>query len=1272
MLLQRSKLAAQRAERPYLAPIWLLLLMGGLIIFALAMIYPQQNLIQRVVKAPESGLSSAYVTNLLRTDPDNPRLRLLLAAQALEHGNFADLRSTLQPALEANDPALRREALWLLWQADEQEFKKQSLKGSTQLHTIRQQLARQLAELAGEDWPTEQQASIASRAFAFGEPAVGLALYRQIAERSRLPEEAADWYAKGAGIALGHALYQGSAELYLQARQKTRDPARAKNYFLTALRTLQSGNLLAEALTTAERDIGQLANDYDTLYFVTRLARAAGRPDVADRYVRQLLRLSLLRQLEQVRLAEAHGGAWPQKVSLRSVDRSNGPQLPFDDKAYTLGYEVFLENRKLEDAWKVAASAVRQSPEDMAWRERLAKVAEWTSRPEMALEHWWHLARQTKRDDAWQAVLRLAPGLLNDNALIGALQFELAKQPNDPRLLQELIAAWERLGQPRMALDHLRQYSRINAQPRTLEMLAELAERAGDSPLALQTWQRLFSDPAEATPPRVVRAATLALLQGNNTDAMHWLELAQNKDSQPANEKGELLRLTGQVAQIEQRDQLAIRSFTALSQMPLAEASDFDALIHLLDSTHPLEAASVAIRAWERFAEPKHLIKALTLYAGNEQWLTMGTLLNRLSPTAKAPYNTLAALRRQPEFLHLRGTYYQHTGQLADARRDIAAALALAPGSHDLQTAMLWLLIDSNDAPGLRRFLASREPAWRHDAGMHDGLAAAYLALSRPKVALDRYLTPHLGERKNDFLWLMNYADALDQNQQSDRAWRLRRHLLSAEWQSIQVSAVNRKNSQNLKRQNWLSADDLDQTRRLARTRLLITQRSGDSGLDALRELLRLDRDADGKYSNAAMETAIGWLQDAGEYSAVRGHLWQQYARSQGKAANRPLWAEISVALASDDAATLRPILEQYGERLPRYDRINAAQRLGDLRLAQSDAFDTQDEQSDDDALHMQLAESLLAFSDYAGVALADRKLGAIAEQLTAADWHLALTPRLALDFQLGSLQRSNKDEAVIRNVPDERFTSLRIDWRHDDGQTTLLAEKRHSLSDYTPLQLEHEHRIDNRLSLRIGLGQHLVSQESTALRVAGMKDRASFSLSYQPTRLDRISFEQLFERYEIQTGSPVGRGTHSTLIVAHALRQESPDLEISAFWSTHRFSREASYSDPALAALLPTGTASVSALQPSFFLPDNFDFYGIRLATDLRYERQYTRALRPYGSLAGTWHSQLGAGYDLRLGLAGSILGADHFSLTWGQSKAGIQTGGLSRDLNFNYRLHY
>ena len=39
---------------------------------------------------------------------------------------------------------------------------------------------------------------------------------------------------------------------------------------------------------------------------------------------------------------------------------------------------------------------------------------------------------------------------------------------------------------------------------------------------------------------------------------------------------------------------------------------------------------------------------------------------------------------------------------------------------------------------------------------------------------------------------------------------------------------------------------------------------------------------------------------------------------------------------------------------------------------------------------------------------------------------------------------------------------------------------------------------------------------------------------------------------------------------------------------------------------------------------------------------------------------------------IAGSLLGADHLALSWGIGKSGLQTGGLVRDLQLTYRIHY
>ena len=236
-----------------------------------------------------------------------------------------------------------------------------------------------------------------------------------------------------------------------------------------------------------------------------------------------------------------------------------------------------------------------------------------------------------------------------------------------------------------------------------------------------------------------------------------------------------------------------------------------------------------------------------------------------------------------------------------------------------------------------------------------------------------------------------------------------------------------------------------------------------------------------------------------------------------------------------------------------------------------------------------------------------------------------------------------------------------------------MLAEKRKSFDDYTPLLVEHEQRIDNRLSLHFALGSQLPSQASLPLRVAGMKNEAMLGIRYRPTRMDRIVIEHRQADYALQSGGKLGNGNQTAVTLAHTYRQEARDLEFSAFWTNNQFERKPELSgfsqkDLGVLRYFPDNFTP----GPGFFLPDSFNFYGLRVSTDMRYEQEYTRAIRPFASLASTWHSQLGGGYDIRLGVAGSVLGADHFALNWGIAKSGMQTSGLTRELLFTYRIHY
>lgn len=1296
MLPPGSTSSAQATERPVLAPDWLVLAMTALVCLALWLIYPRQDLEKRLAGLAESELTNAYLSNLLRSDPDNPHLRLLLAQRQIAHGEVTHARRTLAPALASSDPELHRQALWTQWELALYEYNHLPA-SADQRQAQSQAIRQQIQELAQIPWPPAQTLRLATWASQFQENTLALALFTMLVPDD--PQAAAQFYRSAAQEALARGNYHGSARLYLQASTASPSAREAKALYIDAVRTLQSGNQMAAALALAEAEAGPWASDPEVLTLLVNLARAAGQPDVAEKYVRQLLRQSLSGQWKkQEHLALANqgfyekiylkhlissaqpapktmsstvyddGARWLRPRGLPMADQAAPPALPpFDEKTYLLGYQVFLENGKLQDAWLLASAAVQHRPEAMDWRERLAQTSEWTGRQPQALQHWLALARRTGSDAAWQAVLRLAPGLFDDAALAEALGHALQSRPGDRALLHAFVATQERAGEPQAAIAFLQRHP---PTADTLELLAQLAERAGQPELALATWQRLLADPQQLDAQRAMQAALLALRQGQPDLGLAWLEAAHAlPPPQESEAAATLWRVTGAVAESRDHQTLAVDAYRQLVATPEAELTDFDGLIRLLLPPQPLQAAEAAWQAWERFHDPRHLLQAWTIWSNRNQWPLMTQSLAQL----QAQPQHWQALQQSPEFLRLLGTYHQNFGRLELARQYYEAGFALAPDSDAMRQALLWLFIDSNDAVALQRLLTQYESRWSQSEAMHDSLAAAYQALSQPQVALQRYLTPQAEAHANDFLWLMNYADALGENQQGDQAWRLRRALLARQWEQASQGSAGQRLSRAQARAQWLTQEGMDTVQRIARARLNLTQQPGDPALEVLRELLRLDRDAQGNYSNAAAETAIGWLQDAAEYGAERRFLYHQYARSQGLRSHRPLWADITLALAEEDKAATGQLLETFDQRLPRYDRVNAAAAIGDLRRAQSAAFETQDRQTDDDPLHLQLTDNLLAFSDQAGASTQYSQLGGMDEVRNAALLHLAVSPRLSLDMELTSIRRLRTAPNLLRNVPDEEVAQVLVRWRHTDGETQLRAAARHGYATTYPRLLAHEQRLDNRLTLGGEVGTQQPSEESLALRIGGMKDRAAANLRYQATRQDQFTLTHWAERYMLQTGAVVGTGRHSSLQYSHTYRQDAPGLAFGAFWSRHAFERR----DPGnflgpqgqqFQNLLPPGTA----MGPDLFLPESFRFYGVELSSNMRYAQEYTRAMRPYASVSRTWHSSLGPGYGLRLGVSGSVFGPDHLNLDWSLTKSGGQSLGLTRSLQLSYRLHF
>jgi predicted Zn-dependent protease len=1240
MMQRRSTLFASRGERPRLAPPWAIALIALLVVGLMVLIFPRQALIQRMVTATEqSELGAAYLDNLLRTDPDNPELRLVLARQQYRSGKLDSAEATLRVAFSSPQASVREDAAWLLWSIRVHEFERLEA-DSPQRSEALAALRRQLAELASRPWSETMTLELARYALGIGDDETGLRLLEELAQRRS--DAGPELFERAAGEALGRGQYRAASALYFAARGRAATLAERRRTYIAGLHALQQGNLMNEAVAAGERELKDLGDDRDALYALIELARAANRIDIADKYARRMLRISLLDEPSQA-VASAAMGAW--RLRLVAADAADIARLPFDDKSYRLGYDVFLNAGKPADAYRVAAAAVRAVPQDLAWRERLARAAEWSNQPRVALDNWLFLARHSGRDEYWQNVLRLAPGLFDDQALLAALRYQLARTPGEAQLQRALVDVYERLGQPQEALQYLRSLRRRSADSQLLEAIAVLAERSGDFDGALAAWRQRFKD-APPTPALAMQAATL-MLQMNHIDEAQ--ALLSRVEAQANDSDADYWRLSGELAQQKQQDARALAAYRHLLAGGMAQANDYAAAVAMLRDSEPAAATAVAIAGWRKFHRLDLFRTALSLLAAQDRWDEAGRLLSEPDAAQRRE------LARLPDFLQLRSRCEQHRGARTAARRDLEAALALDPGDASTRQALLWLAIDGNDAGAVRRLLARHEREWAADPAMHDALGAAWQSLSLPQYALERYLTPHLREHRGDFLWLMNYADALEQNRQSEQAWSLRRALLRRSQANRRVAAA-------------VGGELPPGVRRLAEERLRMNLTGGDERLGALREMLRLDRDSQGRLSPAAREAVLSWYQDGGEYSAERAYLWQHY----GQTLSRPLWADLASALAADDGEGVDRVLARGGERLSRYDRVRAEERVGDIGRAQSDAFDAAGVQRNDDELHAALNDVLNRYADNWSIGATVRDLGMLAEYGSSAGVQHVVSARLRLSAAAEHIRRSDRDSAAIAQVPAaESGGSIGMRWLGDDGESRLTIGARHSLRDYDPLQLEHDHKLGDGWSIYGGLGLHLPAAESEALRVAGMKDEMQLGLSHSGNT-GRVSMRWSDARYAGQTGTGLGKGSAWQAEAALPLLRGTPDLECSGFASRFSFAPGAAVSDRALQDMVPAGSGlSVTNL----FMPTAFRFYGLRLSSNMRYQGadgESTRRLQPYGALAWTHHSELGPGYEAMIGVSGGVIGSDRLSLAYTLAKGGSAIYDHVREAGLYYRQQF
>lgn len=1287
--------------RPRIAPTWLVAVLAGAVALTFYATHPRGGLRQRMTSnAVPSELSVAYLEAWLRIQPDNAEFLSMLGLQYARLGQADDAERIATKMEALHDADMTREATMLrMTLAEQQAFAipPEDPRRAPAMDKLRERV-RAAAQLT---WSNADLQALAQRAASVDDPNLALQLYGRLAQQDAAHRTR--WNGLVSRYALAVGDYHKAADAWFAQQDAATSLDDKRHFFIEGIRTLQSGNLMADAVKAGEERAGTLASDKATLVVLLNLARAAQRPDLVQRYATALAKFASLNGLPMgvhVELADyvqhlhgnrpftyMDGSSLPERPAgrhddVRVVHVSTEPATAAvpptttaasaDTDIATLVYQSFLESRDLNSAQKIAAEQVEKHPGSALWEKRLAQVAEWNNGAPLALHSWLAYAEASNDPEGWKNVLRLAPMLNDDNAYLSALKWESRAAPGDLKLLDLVTATYERLGLPADAYAFLRTHPRGSNGDAIDERSAALAQRAGDDDNALALYRAL----QKRHPDNPTYALRVSNILFRHTDLTGAFAALQTPHEKVAGDNLEYWRNYGELALLVHDDTAANEAFKHLLASGKMETEDLEEMRYFYDP-YPIDAGRTSELQFRRDHTAAALQATLFYYTDAGAFDRIDGVLSSLTA------DDLRKAEASPGFLGARAEYYRQTDRPQLALADLQRAVNLPGATNDIRAALLWTLADFGDDDDLRLALARWRGESQRTALFWGPYAAGEMRLNRPVAALG-YLRRQSATLSRDPLWLLTYADSQEMAGRSDLAWSIRR----AVWRDMQkeelAAQAKASDPANLNSDPWMAPGGARVTTpgvRPARPRFSQDAETRDE-LHARRVTLGTIF-ANGDVSKALLESLIqngtvkhddtsrlrsllgdapglppqppatektddGRLKSAvAKETAVAWALSHEsnpmakrwLARQYANRLAQPADAQLTIALSENNTSEMERLLRQRN-RLPRYDRIDATIAVDRPGEAEQLAFNGLNGAPDDPEMHTRLVETATTWPQSIDAGVAYYTQ----HPLDYVEQTLGASVKIADHYMIGvngveRFQWSTNDTELV-NVPSvDRAINFTARRQTLDTSFGVSAGRRQALDSFYTLALDGEVGRNSPLTLNLHLGRNQTATESQELMVGGVKDNFIAGFTYRVTSRVYVNGSVEGDRFYSQARTYLGSGLLSTGEVGYKFRTDYPDYTLRIV-GIHGGYGATGTADALISRLVPIANQPAIATD---FVPQTYTQYGayFTFGTDLM--EQYTHRWRPFLDVGIAHDSIQGWGPQVNFGIAGTVFGGDH-----------------------------
>jgi len=877
----------------------------------------------------------------------------------------------------------------------------------------------------------------------------------------------------------------------------------------------------------------------------------------------------------------------------------------YDPKVYALAYKVFIMSGEPLFAFKVARIAVRYEPRNVKWRERLAQAALWSGNAIIALRQWLYFINNHINPGLYiPKALKLATQLFDYDVQVKLLLMMLKTDPENQVLFLKYNTAIQNQGFPKKALSILKKKKDFLQNSKLIEEAIKISKALDQPEQELKYIKRLNAiRPADVK--TNLEQAKILYSKGNLKGAFKRLQIASAKakdsDKNFWLQYAEIARLTG-------HPNASVKAFSKLYEAEAIQKEQLQTLVSLEVMLNKNKAAYSHARTG--FEKTGDLNFFKTLLGTEQQTQEVDRYLKTLSP------NQMASLRASPDYATRIAIIKWQVGDKIKGWQEWQSIINRWPRRIAVQRDLLWFLVDNH----LGQQLAYVLKHWCNIFQKTFDLRYVYVSIlmqnGEYKQALD-VMKRYWKEINNDYVMLLNVADLFAQNN------------------NVYATYYTQRRAFYLVLNQLLKRKETDLELQLAFSELMRRFAPAEMTYRTILSLTpKLFKDS------SVDEQITAWALEQRNYSLAR-HIIR---RRRYLGMHTPSWMELTLALEEDDRERMQSLLKNSPKTLPYRDRVTAAEKVGDLKLAEEYAYQGLKDHPKDAEMYRLFTDLMLPRANKILVEAAFKGYGLVIGPLTRMEGRYFITPSLAMIPYSKIWYPHSTDLNVIASPPTiVQQSGLRFKkWVHSGWLEGSIASMKGLKSVLTLKGKWQYENVYPRLNTRLGLDYHDEADQTSALLIGGMQNDISINIDYAPDTHHLFDAEAKFIQFYGQDGSKLGTGQEVRAHLQHKFYLTPPDWNLNLYGSWLNYQNNNQPITPTLQRLIPpTDVPTVD-----FYMPiDNLEG-GITFGFNQRFREEYTKDWKLFAEGGFLYSNAFGFGKIINGGAATSIFGRDHLVL--------------------------